>query len=236
MPARILVVDDERPLVESIRYSLEREGFTCTAAFRGDEGLDLAIRERPDLIILDLMLPGLDGLEVCRRIRRSSDVPIIMLTAKESEADRVAGLELGADDYVIKPFSMRELVARIRSVLRRSSAVPPTPEVTTIGDIRLDRASRDVHVKSRRVELTAKEFDLLAFLMQNNGRVLTREVLLDRVWGSDFFGEPRTVDVHIRWLREKIEPDPAVPRFIQTVRGVGYKFAPEGTQESGLRP
>lgn len=236
MPARILVVDDERPLVESIRYNLEREGFICKTAFRGDEGLEMAIRERPDLIILDLMLPGLDGLEVCRRIRRSSDVPIIMLTAKESEADRVTGLELGADDYVTKPFSMRELIARIRSVLRRSSAVQPAPEVMIVGGIRLDRASHDVHVGLHRVELTAKEFELLAFLMQNNGRVLTREVLLDRVWGSDFFGEPRTVDVHIRWLREKIESDPAAPCFIQTVRGIGYKFAPDETQEGGRRP
>lgn len=230
---RILIIDDERPLVESIRYNLEREGYAVSAAYGGPEGLDCAMRERPDLIILDLLLPGMDGLEVCRRIRRLSDVPIVMLTAKESEADRVAGLEIGADDYVIKPFSMRELIARVRSVLRR--AVPPSAvaQVLIGGQVRLDRSAREVTVLNRGVDLTAREFDLLAYLMENTGRVLTRESLLNGVWGTDFYGDPRTVDVHIRWLREKIETDPSRPAYIHTVRGVGYKFAPHPEEGGG---
>lgn len=223
---RVLVIDDERSLVESIRYNLERDGFSVIAAYQGPEGLDMADREKPDIVILDLMLPGLDGLEICRRIRRQSDVPIIMLTAKESEADRVTGLEIGADDYVTKPFSMRELVARVKTVLRRVQSAPSAAEVLTGGVIRLDRSAHEVTVLGRTVDLAAREFELLDFMMENQGRVLTREALLNGVWGRDFFGDPRTVDVHIRWLREKLESDPGTPEYIHTVRGVGYKFVP----------
>lgn len=231
---RILVIDDETPLVESICHNLEREGFQTFSAFNGIDGLEAVQTVKPDLIVLDLMLPGLDGLEICRRVRKKEDIPIIMLTAKESEVDRVLGLELGADDYVTKPFSMRELMARVKSVLRRFqvSANAPDPDVLNSGGVSLDKATREVTKNGTGVSLSVKEFDLLAMLMLNSGRVLTREILLDGVWGADFFGEPRTVDVHIRWLREKIEEDPANPRYIHTVRGVGYRFNPPVEEQS----
>jgi len=229
---RILVIDDETALVESICYNLEREGFQTFSAINGIDGLEAVQTVKPDLIILDLMLPGLDGLEICRRVRKKEDIPIIMLTAKESEVDRVLGLELGADDYVTKPFSMRELMARVKSVLRRFQVSANVPDVLNSGGVSLNKATREVTKSGTNVSLSAKEFDLLAMLMLNSGRVLTREILLDGVWGADFFGEPRTVDVHIRWLREKIEEDPANPKYIHTVRGVGYRFNPPVEEQS----
>jgi len=190
----------------------------------GRVGLQTILSSPPDLVILDLMLPGLDGIEVCRRVRAAGlTTPIIILTAREAEADRVLGLEMGADDYVTKPFSLRELLARVRSVLRRSEMAAAAPIV--IDDrLRIDLEGREVTVAGKPVELSAKEFDLLQVLVRHRGQVLSREQLLDLVWGRDFFGDPRTVDVHIRWLREKIEPDPGNPTFILTVRGSGYKF------------
>ncbi len=229
---RILVIDDETALVESICFNLEREGFQTFSSYNGIDGLEAIQTVKPDLIVLDLMLPGLDGLEICRRVRKSEDIPIIMLTAKESEVDRILGLELGADDYVTKPFSMRELMARVKSVLRRFQVAANGPDVLISGDVSLNKATREVTTRGTDVTLSVKEFDLLAMLMLNSGRVLTREILLDGVWGVDFFGEPRTVDVHIRWLREKIEEDPANPKYIHTVRGVGYRFNPPTEQQS----
>ena len=192
----------------------------------GETGLRAVLSSPPDLVILDLMLPGLDGIEVCRRVRAAGlATPIIILTAREAEADRVLGLEMGADDYVTKPFSLRELLARIRSVLRRSEmAVAPATPVSVDDYLYLDPEGREARVDGKPVELSAKEFDLLYVLLRHRGQVLSREQLLDLVWGRDFFGDPRTVDVHIRWLREKIEPDPANPTYILTVRGSGYKF------------
>lgn len=229
---RILVIDDETALVESICFNLEREGFQTFSALNGIDGLEAFQTVKPDLIILDLMLPGLDGLEICRRVRKKEDIPIIMLTAKESEVDRVLGLELGADDYVTKPFSMRELIARVKSVLRRFQVSAIAPDVVNSGGVSLNKATREVTKNGTDVSLSVKEFDLLAMLMLNSGRVLTREMLLDGVWGADFFGEPRTVDVHIRWLREKIEEDPANPKYIHTVRGVGYRYNPPVEEQS----
>lgn len=192
----------------------------------GRAGLEAILGSRPDLVILDLMLPGLDGIEVCRRVRAAGlTTPIIILTAREAEADRVLGLEMGADDYVTKPFSLRELLARVHSVLRRSEMAAATAAPISVDDhLSVDLEGREVTVAGKRVELSAKEFDLLRVLLRHRGQVLSREQLLDLVWGRDFFGDPRTVDVHIRWLREKIEPDPANPNFILTVRGSGYKF------------
>jgi DNA-binding response OmpR family regulator len=230
MSKRILVVDDEPMIVESVSYTLKQEGYKVQAAKDGEAGLELALTEEPDLILLDLMLPGLNGMEVCRRIRKVSEVPIIMLTAKEGEIDRILGLELGADDYVVKPFSMRELLARIKSVLKRVNAVPKTAESQSLknGDLVIDLLGHEVGVKGVKVDLSSKEFDLLRILANHPGQVLTREQLLNLVWGNDFYGDSRTVDVHIRWLREKIEEDPGDPKYILTVRGVGYKFRKSG--------
>ncbi|NLG84724.1 MAG: response regulator transcription factor [Firmicutes bacterium] len=221
---RILIIEDERPIAESIAFNLEREGYRVETTSDGRVGLQTILSSPPDLVILDLMLPGLDGIEVCRRVRAAGlTTPIIILTAREAEADRVLGLEMGADDYVTKPFSLRELLARVRSVLRRSEMAAAAPIV--IDDrLRIDLEGREVTVAGKPVELSAKEFDLLQVLVRHRGQVLSREQLLDLVWGRDFFGDPRTVDVHIRWLREKIEPDPGNPTFILTVRGSGYKF------------
>ncbi|MGQ9779801.1 MAG: response regulator transcription factor [Bacillota bacterium] len=219
-------MEDERAIAESIAFNLEREGYRVETASDGRLGLETVLSSPPDLVILDLMLPGLDGIEVCRRIRAAGlTTPIIILTAREGEADRVLGLEMGADDYVTKPFSLRELLARVRSVLRRSEMAAATAAPIVIDDyLRVDPEGREVTVAGKPVELSAKEFDLLYVLLRHRGQVLSREQLLDLVWGRDFFGDPRTVDVHIRWLREKIEPDPGNPTFILTVRGSGYKF------------
>ncbi|MDQ7828705.1 MAG: response regulator transcription factor [Armatimonadota bacterium] len=223
--ARILVVDDEPHIVELVRYNLEREGFEVLTAGDGREALRQVGEGAPDLVILDLMLPEVDGFEVCRQIRGTSAVPILMLTARGRELDRIAGFELGADDYVTKPFSPRELVARVRAILRRAGRELLGAQAPLQADgLRLDPATREVSLHGRPVELTAKEFDLLALLMRHPNRVFTRDFLLEHLWGHDYFGSTRTVDMHISRLREKIEDDPAAPTFIQTVRGVGYKF------------
>jgi DNA-binding response OmpR family regulator len=227
--ARVLVVDDEATLVDTIRYNLRREGYEVHVASEGNEALKLARASAPDLVVLDLMLPGLDGLELCRQLRRESTVPILMLTAKDDEVDKIVGLEVGADDYMTKPFSMRELLARVRAMLRRSrmtqqAADADTAQVVRSGDLEADPLQRKVTLGERTLQLKPKEFDLLVYLMQQRGRVLTRDQLLEKVWGYTFGGDTRTVDVHIRWLREKIENDASSPRRLETVRGVGYRF------------
>jgi DNA-binding response OmpR family regulator len=224
---RILIIEDEPALVASLTYSLRREGFAVDAAREGGEGLRLALQSRPDLVILDLMLPGVDGLEVCRRLRAASETPVLMLTARTEETDRVLGLELGADDYVTKPFSMRELIARVRAILRRSARVAATDEEPMIaGSLRIEPAYRRVLRDGREVLLRPREMDLLLYMAARPNRPLTREVLLRDVWRDEFATGPRTVDVHIRWLREKLEEDPSRPRHLVTVRGYGYKFVP----------
>lgn len=224
--ARILVVEDEETLAEAISFLLSKEGFDVAVAATGPEAIDTFDKSGADLILLDLMLPGLSGTEVCRQIRSKSSVPIIMLTAKDSEIDKVVGLELGADDYVTKPYSSRELIARIRAVLRRgeiqdAGGDEPTLEV---GPVRMDTDRHIITVNGQQVAIPLKEFELLEFLMRNAGRVLTRVQLIDRVWGSDYVGDTKTLDVHIKRLRAKIEKDPANPEYIQTVRGMGYKM------------
>ncbi len=223
---RILVVDDEPHIVELVRYNLAREGFEVSVAYDGHEALRQAREQAPDLIVLDLMLPYVDGLEVCRHLRRESGVPILVLTAKDSEQDRVRGLELGADDYVTKPFSPRELVARIRAILRRTvrDGGRPLEAPVAAGGLVLDPGTHEVRLRGRLVELTAKEFDLLRLLMSHPNQVFTRDFLLEHIWGYEYFGSTRTVDMHISRLREKIEDDPNAPTYIVTVRGVGYKF------------
>jgi two-component system response regulator RegX3 len=224
----VLVVEDEESFSDALSYMLRKEGFEVAVAATGPDALDSFDRAGADLVLLDLMLPGLPGTEVCRELRTKSNVPVIMLTAKDSEVDKVVGLELGADDYVTKPFSSRELVARIRAVLRRRGDVeelaPPTLEA---GPVRMDVERHVVTVSSREVPLPLKEFELLEVLLRNAGRVLTRMQLIDRVWGADYVGDTKTLDVHIKRLRAKIEPAPSTPRFIITVRGLGYKFEPD---------
>jgi two-component system response regulator RegX3 len=223
---RILVVEDEESLSEAIAFLLSKEGFEVDIAATGPAALEKFDLNGADLILLDLMLPGLSGTEVCRQIRTKSSVPIIMLTAKDSEIDKVVGLELGADDYVTKPYSSRELIARIRAVLRRGEMSDSTTEVgvLTVGPVRLDIDRHIITVNGLPIALPLKEFELLEFLMRNAGRVLTRLQLIDRVWGSDYVGDTKTLDVHIKRLRAKIEKDPANPEYIQTVRGMGYKM------------
>ncbi|MEK7278612.1 MAG: response regulator transcription factor [Chloroflexota bacterium] len=231
---RILVVDDEPLITDSLRYSLQREGFEVSVAHDGAEALRAAEADKPDLVVLDVIMPKMGGLEVCRRLRAASAVPVIMLTARGEEADRVAGLELGADDYLAKPFSFRELLARIRANLRRVELDQQPADVTPlrIGALSLDYPAHRVLKDGAEIELTAREYDLLAELMSRAGRALSREALLNAVWGENWIGDPRTLDVHIRWLRLKIEDDPAAPRYVQTVRGMGYRFAgPEEFEE-----
>jgi phosphate regulon transcriptional regulator PhoB len=225
---KVLVVDDEQPIVDAVTYSLRKEGFQTLAAYDADQCLELVRTESPDLLILDVMLPSASGFDVCRVLRGQREIPIIMLTARAEETDRVVGLELGADDYVTKPFSMRELVARVKSVLRRTSVADmrSREEVLRSGPVEIDGAKHVVTVRGSVVDLAPKEYELLRFLVRNAGQVFSRQVLLDRVWGADAFVGDRTVDVHIRWLREKIEADPSNPRLLQTVRGVGYRYAP----------
>lgn len=223
--ASILLVEDDPTLSETLRYNLEREGYRVYTAGDGIQALELARREHPDLLLLDVMLPRLDGFSVCRILRQESDVPILMLTARQDEIDRIAGLELGADDYVSKPFSLGELLARVRAIMRRSDRQPiGSREIFEAGELKLDTGSRRVWRDNIEITLAQKEFDLLACLVRNRGMALSRDVLLERVWGYDFAGDNRTVDVHIRWLREKIEADPSHPTYIQTVRGIGYRF------------
>lgn len=257
--AKILVVDDEENIAQTLKYNLVREGYEVSTTGNGREALDMARNEQPDLIILDLMLPGMNGLDVCRTLRQTSTVPILMLTAKEEEVDKILGLELGADDYMTKPFRLRELVARVRAMLRRVEMLQkvtvsaeinvPTPvatvasvnsispvveqvnvnnsEVIAANGLQVNLNQHTVSLNGKPVMLKPKEFDLLVFLARHRGQVLTRETLLERVWDYDYSGGTRTVDVHIRWLREKIEVDPSKPRFIHTVFGVGYKFDPD---------
>lgn len=224
--ARILVVEDEETLAEAISFLLSKEGFDVAIAATGPAAIESFEKSGADLILLDLMLPGLSGTEVCRQIRTKSSVPIIMLTAKDSEIDKVVGLELGADDYVTKPYSSRELIARIRAVLRRGELQDTDLDGTTleVGPVRMDTDRHIISVNGEVVAIPLKEFELLEFLMRNAGRVLTRVQLIDRVWGSDYVGDTKTLDVHIKRLRAKIEKDPANPEYIQTVRGMGYKM------------
>ena len=224
---RILVVEDEESFSEALAYLLGREGFEVGTADTGIKAVEDYDRNGADLVLLDLMLPGLSGTEVCRQLRSRSNVPIIMLTAKDSEVDKVVGLELGADDYVTKPYSSRELLARIRAVLRRNSDdafLDGEGHVLVAGPVRMDTERHLVSVDNEAINLPLKEFELLEFLLRNSGRVLTRMQLIDRVWGSDYVGDTKTLDVHIKRLRAKIEKDPANPTHIQTVRGLGYKM------------
>jgi two-component system, OmpR family, response regulator RegX3 len=223
---RVLVVEDEESFSDALSYMLGREGFEAVVTATGPDALDEFDRNGADVVLLDLMLPGLPGTEVCRALRSRSSVPIIMLTAKDSEIDKVVGLELGADDYVTKPYSARELVARIRAVLRRRGEAQPAPDggVLEAGPVRMDVERHVVAVGGSPVSLPLKEFDLLEFLLRNAGRVLTRGQLIDRVWGSDYVGDTKTLDVHVKRLRAKIEPDPANPVHLLTVRGLGYKL------------
>jgi len=226
--ATIFVVEDEASFVEALSIGLRREGFDVVVAVDGAEALDRFDEVRPDLVLLDVMLPKVTGLEVCRQLRKRTQVPIIMVTAKSAEIDTVVGLEVGADDYVTKPYRIRELVARIRAVLRRAETTGPVstlaPGTIEVGDVRLDPDEHRASVSGADVSLPLKEFELLHLLLANAGRVLPRETLIDRVWGSDYVGDTKTLDVHVKRLRSKIEPDPANPTRIVTIRGLGYKY------------
>lgn len=223
--ATILLVEDEPALADTVRYNLEREGYRVLVALDGRKGLDEFRAGAPSLVLLDLMLPEISGLDLCRIIRAESTSPIIMLTAKDTEADKVAGLELGADDYITKPFSMRELVSRVRAQLRRAEMVPTSPNHKLAGgSIELDADRHEVSVSGRSVELTPKEFAILELFLERKGRLLTREFLIDNAWGSDYVGDTKTLDVHIKRLREKLEEEPRQPKHILTIRGLGYKF------------
>ena len=226
--ARILIVEDESTLADAMRYGLQREGFRCSVANDGAVALSRFEADQPDLVLLDLMLPGLAGEDVCRAIRKSGSTPIIIVSAKTSEVDRVLGLELGADDYITKPFSSRELVARVRTVLRRSGgpAAVTGPVALEAGPVRLDIEKHEARVNGAPVALPPKEFKLLECLMRRRGKLCTREALIADVWGADYFGDTRTLDVHIKRLRAKIEDDPRKPRYLRTIRGLGYKFEP----------
>ncbi len=222
---RLLIIEDEPSISEPLAYMLAKEGFEVTVASTGPAGLEEYARSGADLVLLDVMLPGLPGTEVCRVLRQTSSVPIIMLTARDSEVDKVVGLELGADDYVTKPFSQRELVARVRAVLRRKAE--PEGQATTaleVGRVRMDVTRHRVTVGGEQVQLPLKEFELLELLLRNAGRVLTRAQLIDRIWGADYVGDTKTLDVHVKRLRAKLEPEPSVPRYLLTIRGLGYKF------------
>jgi len=236
MAEKILVVDDEISLQETLAYNLKKQGYEVLTTGDGTEALELARETRPDLVILDVMLPGLDGFEVCRILRREMTTPVLMLTARDDEIDRVVGLEVGADDYLAKPFSMRELLARVKAMLRRVRLIreemdqigspdgKPKNEIIEVDNLRIDLTRREITVDGQVVPFKPKEYELITFFAQHQGQVLSREFILERVWGWDFIGDSRTVDVHVRWLREKIEQDPANPRRIITVRGAGYRF------------
>ena len=233
MSETVLVVEDEPTLVETLEYNLSRQEYEVLTAVDGQSAIDVARKERPDLIVLDLMLPGLDGIEVCRILRQEMSVPILMLTARDEEVDKVVGLEVGADDYMTKPFSMRELMARVKALLRRERLIRDEisaengvidEQTLTFGDLRIDKSRREVTREGENLHLKPREYDLLTFLARHRGMVLSRDLILERVWGWDYDGGSRTVDVHVHWLREKIEPDPKNPTRIVTVRGVGYRF------------
>ena len=222
---KILIVDDESTLLATLKYTFEREQLEVITATDGESALSLARLQHPDLILLDLMLPGVDGLQVCRILRHEMQAPILMLTAKAEEADKVLGLELGADDYVTKPFSMRELIARVRALLRRSESQPAAAnEVLRSGDLTIDRRKREARRRDAVIALKPKEFELLAFFLRHRAHAFTRDQLLKEIWGYDFSGGTRTVDVHVRWLREKIEDHPEKPTRLITIRGTGYRF------------
>jgi DNA-binding response OmpR family regulator len=236
MVDQILVVDDEISLQETLAYNLEKQGYEVHTTGNGAQALELARELKPDLIILDVMLPGIDGFEVCRILRREMSTPVLMLTARDDEIDRVVGLEVGADDYLAKPFSMRELIARVKAMLRRVRLIREEidqeeaqsgkrkSEILTFDNLQIDMTRREIIVDDQVIPFKPKEYELLTFFAQHQGQVLSREFILERVWGWDFIGDSRTVDVHVRWLREKIEKDPANPRRIITVRGAGYRF------------
>ena len=229
---RALIVEDDQTLLDVLEYNLVKEGYNVVTASNGARALELVRSEKPDVVILDVMLPELNGFEVCRILRKETTVPIIMLTAKTDEIDKVVGLELGADDYITKPFSMRELLARIRAVLRRTEMIKQESSAITeagstvmrFGNLEIDLTRHRLSLEGSTLDLSRKEFELLAFLARNKGQVFSRDHLLDKVWGYEYSGDTRTVDVHIRWLRQKIEVDPANPKHILTVRGIGYKF------------
>ena len=234
---KVLVVEDEPALLDTLEYNLTHQGYQVCTAADGPTALEVARREHPGVILLDVMLPGLDGFEVCRILRQEMNVPILMLTARDDEVDKVVGLEVGADDYMTKPFSMRELLARVKALLRRvrlareelaikGKAV--TGDILVLGDLTIDLARHEVLRQGEPLSLKPREYELLVFLVRNRGIVLSRDLMLERVWGWDYVGGSRTVDVHVRWLREKIEPDPAHPSRIVTVRGVGYRFEGAG--------
>ncbi len=226
---QIVIIEDDSLIAEPVARALRAAGYDTMTANSGKTGLDLVLNLKPDLVLLDIMLPEMDGWAVCKEIRQSSLVPIVMLTALNEEIDRVLGLELGADDYLTKPFSTRELIARIKAMLRRvefDRAELSAEQVTHVGDLRIDFAQRRVFKNGESLELRYKEFELLALLVTHLGEVVTRAEIFDKVWGTDWLGDMRTLDVHIRWLREKLEDDPSEPRYIQTVRGYGYRFAP----------
>jgi two-component system response regulator RegX3 len=227
-PIKVLVVEDEESFVDALKIGLARAGFLVDVARDGREALDRFAADEPDLILLDVMLPRISGVDVCREIRSRSQVPIIMITAKSEEIDTVVGLEVGADDYVTKPYRFRELMARMRAVLRRSALAGEVPlsvsDVVEAGDVKVDIERHEVTVRGEAVSLPLKEFDLLTLLMENAGRVLTRETLIDRVWGSDYVGDTKTLDVHVKRLRSKVETDPSNPSRIVTIRGLGYKY------------
>jgi len=232
----ILVVEDEPSLQETLVYNLKKQGYSVEAAGDGLAAVETARKLRPDLILLDIMLPGLDGVEVCKILRREMTVPIIMLTARDDEIDRIVGLEIGADDYLTKPFSMRELMARVKAQLRRSGVIrveleklksgeaAPAPDALTFGGLKINQTRREVTLNGETLPLKPKEYELLAFFASHRGKMLSREFILERVWGWDFIGDSRTVDVHVRWLRQKIETEPSDPQRIVTVRGGGYRF------------
>ncbi len=219
----MLIVEDEDNLLLALRYSFEREGYDVLTAHDGETGVSISRRLNPDLVLLDVMLPRLDGFEVCRILRVESNVPVLMLTARGEESDRIAGLEMGADDYITKPFSMRELLARVRNTLKRLGPSKP-PERLKAGRLEVDLNSYEATLEGRPLNLKPREFGLLALLMGNRGRALSRVQILEHLWGYDYVGDTRTVDVHVRWLREKIEAEPSKPSMIKTVRGVGYRF------------
>jgi len=225
---KVLIVEDDPNLLETLKYNLRKEGYDIVTASDGEQAIEAARREKPDIIILDIMLPRISGFEVCRILRKEMTVPVLMLTAKADETDKIVGLEIGADDYMTKPFSMRELLARVRALLRRTKMVPTSsagePISSKIGNLELDIARHRASLSGAALELSPKEFDLLAFLARNKGLVFSREQLLEKVWGYDYAGDTRTVDVHIRWLRQKIETDPTHPKLLITIRGTGYKL------------
>ena len=226
---KVLIVDDEEHIVELLQFNLVNAGYKVITANYGLDALKKVKENKPDLLLLDLMLPGMDGLDVCKEIKRdkeTSKTSIIMLTAKSEELDKILGLELGADDYITKPFSIRELLARVKAVLRRSSSDEISEEIYEIGRLKVDFERHEVLINNEKVELTLKEFELLEILIKNKGKILRRETLLDKVWGYEYIGETRTVDVHIRYLRKKVEDDDKNPKFIETIRGVGYRFNP----------